>query len=179
MEIKIDYEALNDVREIFKLTDKQFEQHLKRAVSRVAGSTRRAISKEKMGITDLRRTTVIRKRTKPLHRTSGIWIGINDLWASEFKGQPRRTAAGVDFRGKHFDGAFLMRLPNSKRNRIMKKREDGTVEEITIPIAKQALKYIEKHILPNIPDQLFHHFKTDVEFRKQFNDKAKARKIWH
>ena len=167
MEIQIDYESLNDVREMFKLTDKQFNASLKRAVSRTAGSARSAISKEKLGISDLRRTTAIRKRVKPLQRSTGIWIGINDLWASEFKGRPRRTPTGIDFRGKHFEGAFLVRLPNSKRNRIFKKRSDGKIEELTIPIATAALRYLEKHVLPDLPEKLFHHFKTDVEFRKQ------------
>ena len=167
MEVTIDFEALNDVREMFKLSEKQFEASLKRAVSRTAGSTRAAISKQKLGISDLRRTTVIRKRTKPLQRSTGIWIGINDLWASEFKGRPRRTPTGIDFRGKHFDGAFLVKFPNSNRNRIMKKREDGTIEEITIPIKDAALKYLEDHVLPDLPDKLFHHFRTDVEFRTQ------------
>ena len=169
MEITIDYKALDDIRQAFKLTDKRFEKHLERAVKRTTGSVRGQISKSKFNISDLRRTTVIRKRTKPLHRTQGVWIGINDLWASEFKGRPRRTAAGVQFRGQHFDGAFLMRPANAKRNRIMRKREDGKLEEITIPIAKQALDYIEKHILPDVPENLFHHFRTDVEFRKQLD----------
>lgn len=167
MEIQIDFESLNDIREMFKLTDKQFNASLKRAVSRTAGSARSAISKEKLGISDLRRTTAIRKRVKPLQRSTGIWIGINDLWASEFKGRPRRTPTGIDFRGKHFEGAFLMRPPNSKRNQIMIKRSDGKIEKLTIPIADKALKYLEKHVLPDLPEKLFHHFKTDVEFRKQ------------
>ena len=64
MEINIDFEALNDVREMFQLTEKQFNASLKRAVSRTAGSARSAISKNKLGIDDLRRTTAIRRRVK-------------------------------------------------------------------------------------------------------------------
>ena len=175
-DIKVDFSALDDIKKIHRLTEKQFNASLKRATSRTAGTARSAISKSKLGIGDLRRTTAIRKRVKPLFRSAGVgvWIGINDLWASEFKGRPRRLPNGIDFRGRFFQGAFLVKFAGSKRNRIFK-NVDGELEEVTIPIAEQAVAYLEKHILPDLPEAMLNHFQTDVEFRKQIGNFYKVK----
>ena len=105
LNIDVDVDQLNDLRGIFQLTEKQFEASLKRAVKRTAGSARSEVSKKKLGLSDLRRTTAIRRRIKPLLRTKGdalaigIWIGINDLWATEFKGTPSQNTDGYRLQG--------------------------------------------------------------------------------
>ena len=167
MEVKIDHAALDDVRQAFSLTERQYTSALKQATKRTAGSARKIISAAKMDIPDLRRTTAIRKRVKPLTRSTGLWIGLNDLWASEFRGKPMRTPSGINFRGQQFDGAFLVKLPHSRRYRIFRKRADGTLTEVTIPIAQRALAFLEKQVLPELPDALFNHFKSYVEFKRQ------------
>ena len=171
LNIRVDAAALDDLKKLHGLTEKQFKHSLKRAMTRTAGTARSAISKSKLGIADLRRTTAIRKRVKPLLKSrntggSGVWIGLNDLWASEFRGRPKRTPGGIDFRGQHFDGAFLVRFTGSRRNRIFR-NVNGRLQEVTIPIAQQALNYLEKHVLPDLPEAMLNHFRTDVEFRSQ------------
>ncbi|MYF97785.1 hypothetical protein F4212_01420 [Candidatus Poribacteria bacterium] len=170
--IEVDHRHLDDIRKRLRLTEKQYRASLKRAVKRTAGTARAAIGKSKLGISDLRRTTTLRKRVRPLFSEvgdmkTGIWIGLNDLWASEFAaGRPKRTPTGVDFRGQHFQGAFLVRHAGAKRSRIYR-NENGKLVEMTIPIAEQAADYLDRHIVPDLPAQLLHHFQSDSEFRKQ------------
>ena len=129
LEFNIDFAKLDDIAKQFELTPKQFEASLRRAIQRTAGSARGAISKSKLNIGDLRRTTAIRRRVKGLFsvkgddRKGGLWIGLNDLWASEFKGRPRQDESGVSFRGHHFKGAFLRRLKGTRKNRIFQREK--------------------------------------------------------
>ena len=172
LKIDIDHRHLDDIRKRLALSDKQFRSSMKRAVKRTAGSARAAIGKSKLGISDLRRTTALRRRVRPLFSETGglrtgIWVGLNDLWASEFAaGRPKQTPSGVDFRGKHFQGAFLVRHTGAKRSRIYR-NENGKLREITIPIADVASDYLDRHIVPELPAQLLHHFQSDVDFRRQ------------
>ena len=173
IEINIDFAKLDDIKKQFQLTDKQFEASLKRAINRTAGSARSQISQSKLSISDLRRTTAIRRRVKGLFsvkgdiRKGGLWIGLNDLWASEFKGRPQQDDSGVSFRGHHFKGAFLRRLKGHRKNRIFIRDAKENLEEVTISIHAEGLKYLEDHILPDLPDRLYHHFLQDVKFRKE------------
>lgn len=172
LEINIDWAKLEDIAKMFELTPKQFEASLRRAIKRTAGSARGEISKTKLDISDLRRTTAIRRRVKGLFSVAGdtqkggLWIGLNDLWASEFKGRPRQDASGVNFRGHHFKGAFLRRLKGMRKYRIFRDA-NGSLEEVTISIEAEGLKFLEDNILPDLPDKLYHHFRKDVEFRKE------------
>ena len=170
LKLNVDFERLNDIAEQFALTEKQFSHSLRRAIERTAGSVRKQISKNKLGIDDLRRTSAIRRRVKGLFRvkvdvrTGGIWIGLNSLWASEFKGTPRQDATGVRFRSRHYKGAFLRRLKGSRKNRIFR-NENDSLEEVTIGIEAEALKFLDD-LLPELPDSLYDHFLKDVEFRE-------------
>lgn len=173
VEINIDFQKLQDIAKMFDLTEKQFEASLRRAIRRTAGSARGEISSTKLNISDLRRTTAIRRRVKGLFTTKGddrkggIWIGLNDLWASEFKGRPRQDDSGVSFRGHHFKGAFLRRLKGMRKNRIYIRNNQENLEEVTISIEAEGLKFLEDNIIPDLPDRLYHHFRKDVEYRKE------------
>ena len=95
-----------------------------------------------------------------------MWIGVNDLWASEFTGRPRQDQSGVKFRGQYYKGAFLRRLRGQRKNRIYR-NVDGELQEATISIEADALKYLEDEVLPKLPDALYEHFRKDIEFRKE------------
>ena len=172
LEIDIDFAKLDDIARQFELTPAQFRSSLRRAVNRAAGTARREISRSKMDIPDLRRTTAIRRRVKGLfrvrgdNRTGGLWIGLNDLWASEFTGRPRQDHAGVQFRGHHFKGAFLRRLKGTRRNRIFQ-NVDGRLREATIGIEEEGLQFLEGSVLPQLPNDIYEHFVKDVEARQR------------
>ena len=167
MEVKIDTAALKDVSETLKLTERQYERSLQKATKRTVGSIRKQVSVDKMKISDLRRTTAIRRRIKPLVRGRGIWIGLNDLWLSEFKGKPRRVPGGMNFRSEFFKDAFIVRFakdPTKQWRMVRLQKKDGKMEMVGISIRKQAMEYLEKHVLPEIPDSVFNHFRTSAEF---------------
>ena len=171
-DLDIDFAKLDDIAKLFELTPKQFEASLRRALERTAGSVRKEISQSKIDISDLRRTTAIRRRVKNLFRvredSDGVWIGLNSLWASEFTGRPRQDASGVAFRGHHFKGAFLRRLKGSRKNRIFLKREEG-LEEQTISIEAEALEFLNS-IVPDLDDRVYDHFLKDVRYRQKAAD---------
>ena len=172
LDIDIDFAKLDDIARQFDLTPAQINASLRRAVNRAAGTARREIARSKLDIPDLRRTTAIRRRVKGLfrvrgdNRSGGLWIGLNDLWASEFTGRPRQDASGVFFRGHHYKGAFLRRKRGERKNRIFVE-EDGKLDEATISIEAEGLRFLEDSVLPQLPNQIYEHFVKDVEARQR------------
>ena len=164
--VDLDASALNNVVEAYKLTPAQFDQSFKRAAKRTAGTFRRLVSREKLGIEDLRRTTAVRRRIKALFKKNdqtrdGIWFGLNDLWASEYRGTPKVVAGGIQFRGKFYANAYRIKRPG-QRYRIFR-RVNGKPEEITMPIEQEGLDYIENVILPQLVEAFYHHFLQDAK----------------
>lgn len=167
--VHIDTSALEDIAKAFGATPMQFEQAFKRAAQRTAGTFRRLVAREKLGLDDLRRTTAVRRRIKALfrkgdHTRDGIWFGLNDLWASEFKQRPTQTADGVLFRGKFYPKAFRIKAKGQRGYRIYR-RVNGKIQEITIPIEAQGLDYLEREVLPELADAFQHHFMQDLKRR--------------
>ena len=137
---------------------KNTKGRLREQPRRTAGTFRRLVARERLGIEDLARTVAIRRRIKALFRRDaqtrdGIWFGLNDLWASEFKGTPKQTRDGVAFRGKFYPKAFRIRRRGNRKYRIFR-RVNGKVKEITIPIHKRGIDYIEHNILPELPERV-------------------------
>ena len=172
LDIDIDFSKLDDIAKQFELTPAQINASLRRSVNRAAGTARREIARSKLDIPDLRRTVAIRRRVKGLfrvrgdNRSGGLWIGLNDLWASEFTGRPRQDASGVSFRGHHYKGAFLRRLKGTRKNRIFF-NDDGTLREATISIEAEGFRFLEGSVLPQLPNQIYEHFVKDVEARQR------------
>lgn len=146
-----------DVKKALRLTEKQVAALHKRASRRTASNVRVIASKGDMGIENLRRKKVPRARVKPITKSNeiGVWFGLNDIRASEFKEQPKAVEGGVMFDGVFYAGYFLARFkydPNPKginRGVTLPEGKRSWVE-IMIPIEKQALAFIEREIEPKI-----------------------------
>ena len=159
MDIKLDLDA-KKVQKALGASEKQMERIHRRAANRTAVNVRAIASKGSLGLDGLRRKKVPRARVKPLKgKTPGIWIGTNDIKASEFKERPVKEGNGIRFQGKHYAGYFLGRFKNdetppSKRRAIKIPSGGGSWEELNVPVEKEAHAFIQSDIEPKI-DELF------------------------
>ena len=169
MEVSLDLDSAK-VQKALKLTEKQMGTLFKRAAKRTAQNVRVIASKGNLGLEGLRRKKVPRARVKPLNRGDkiGIWFGLNDVRLSEFKGKPKKVEGGVVFRGKFYDGYFLARFkhdPNPKSiKRVLILPPGGkSWEEAVVPIEKEALRFIETRIQPQVGKLFNKNFEQTVD----------------
>ena len=92
------------IQKALRLTEKQLATLQKRAAKKTAVNVRAIASKGNLGIDGLRRKKVPRARVKPINKADeiGIWFGLNDIRASEFRERPKKVAGGVQFQGKFY-----------------------------------------------------------------------------
>lgn len=138
-----------------KITEKQVGYLYRRATGTTARNLKARISKDSLGVGPLRRKKVIRARIRGASRGVGVWVGLNDISAAEFRGKKEQTNGGVIFRGQFFKGAFRGRFKHDPKSvsRILRS-ENGRLTEVLIPIEEDAQEYLETMIRPLIP-QLF------------------------
>ena len=170
--VKLD---LSKVQKGLKLTQAQMRWLEKRAITTTARNIRVQVSKANMGLTDLRRKKVVRARVKPLTKKDqqGVWVGTNDIKASEFKGRPTQGNGGVTFRGVFFKNAFLGKFKNDKRRRILHITKDGKLAEVLFHIQPEADGFLKSKIQPIIPDRLEHNIEQAVDNLKYVKKRKK------
>ena len=131
-------------------------------------NVRALVSKGSLGIDGLRRKKVPRARVKQLAgRVPGVWIGLNDIRASELREKPIQEKGGVRFQGKFYPGYFLARfrhdsLPKSVKRAVTKPTGETSWVEIMVPIEDQALLFIEREIEPKIEGLFDKNFEAAV-----------------
>lgn len=157
------------VQKALKASEKQMQTLHKRAGKRTAQNVRAIASKGNLGIDDLRRKKVPRARVKPLRgQKVGIWFGLNDVRASEFKERPIKVEGGVTFQGKHYTGYFLARFkhdpnPNSIRRILIRPQGSKSWQELMIPIEDEAKAFVAREIMPKISDLFDKNFGSAVD----------------
>ena len=156
MNVEVTLDTKN-IQKALRLTDKQLQSLQKRAAKRTATNARAIASKGNLGIEALRRKKVPRARVKPINKGNeiGIWFGLNDVRASEFKDRPVQEKGGVRFRGKFYKDYFLARFKYDKLPKTIKravKLPEGKKSwvEVMVPIEREAREFIETEIAPQI-----------------------------
>ena len=148
------------VQKALGASEKQMRKLHQRAVNKTAVNARAIASKGSLGIDGLRRKKVPRARVKPIKgNTPGVWFGLNDIRASEFKEKPVQEKGGVRFQGKFYPDYFLTRFrydpnPRSIQRAVILPEGKRSWEEILIPIEGRAVAFIEREIQPKI-NELF------------------------
>ena len=148
---------LKKVEKALNLTKKKVPYIVRTATRLTARNMRVKISKADMGVAGgFRRKKVPRARVKPLvaKGAEGIWVGLNDVNASELKGRALKKENGITFRGKFYPGAFFGRFRNEKKRRILRVTPQGKVQELMIPIESEAHQFLVQDIQPEIPKRL-------------------------
>ena len=169
MEVSLDLDT-KKVQKALNLSEKQMTALHKRAAKRTAQNVRVIASKGNLGIGEFRRKKVPRARVKPLNRGDkiGIWFGLNDVSASEFKGTPKKVEGGVTLRGKFYKGYFLARFkhdpnPKSVKRVLILPPGKRSWEEVRVPIEKAARAFINNEIQPKVEGLFNKNFEQAVE----------------
>ena len=160
------------VQKALNASQKQMERLHKRAAKRTAVNARAIASKGSLGIDGLRRKKVPRARVKPLNRGEkvGVWFGLNDIRASEFREKPVKEGGGVRFQGKHHDGYFIARFrhdPAGVKRAVKASKGSSSWEELMVPIEKEARQFIESEIQPEIEGLFNKNFEQAVDHQAQ------------
>ena len=163
MEVKIDIDT-KKLQKGLRLSERKMQYLHRRATKDTARNLRTQISKDSLGISDLRRKKVIRARVRTVIRGVGVWVGLNDISASEFRGKKQESNGGVHFRGVFFKDAFTGRYRRDPKSatRIFRKSGRGRLE-ILIPIEADAQKYLEAMIQPLVPKLFDKNFARAVD----------------
>ena len=166
MQIYLDLDV-DKVQKALKVGENRIKYLHSRAAKRTAGNVRVQVSKSSMGMGDvLRRKKVPRARVKTMSgKRAGVWVGLNDISASEYKGQPEQDEGGVRFRGIFFPGAFIGRFPNDPRGakRILRRNALGKLDEMLIPVGEVAKKYLEQVVMPQVNAMFNKNFEGAVD----------------
>lgn len=160
-----------------KLSEKKIKAIHRKAGTVTTRNIRARISKDSLGLTDLRRKKVIRARIKKAHKGVGVWVGLNDISASEFKGRKQESGGGVTFRGMFFKDAFTGRYKGDPKGvrRIFRTSTRGNLVDVLIPIGEDARKYLEQMIQPMILDLFQKNFEQAVDALPHFYAKGQAK----
>ena len=168
MDVSVDIDV-KKLQKGLQLSEKKMAYLHKRAATITARNLRTKISKDSMGLGQLRRKKVIKARVKKVHKGIGVWVGLNDVSASEFRGKKQEGNGGVTFRGMFFEGAFRGRYMRDPKgvSRIFK-NVGGYRVEVLIPIEKDAQKYLEEMVQPDIPKLFKKNFEHAVDALPHF-----------
>lgn len=173
----IDSEQLDKISDELGASDKQvalaFNRAIKRTVMTLSKMARKGLKDE----LQLRNLKAIRRRLKTLQAKRSfkkgtgldevrLWFGANNLPISAFKGSPKKTARGAEFRGKKFDGAFIGKGKSGKRTIFKRKgKAKLPIIEQTMPVKDEIDVFVEDEIFVNLEQIFFKHFKSDLRAR--------------
>lgn len=176
----IDWTGLARVANDLQATDKQVKLALSRALRRTEATLRRMSSKGLRQELELRTAAALRKRLKSikLKKTGGLgnsdgvtlWYGLNDLPVSSFKGRPKSTAKGAEFKGNDYDGAFVGRSKVKGKQTIFRRKGKArlSITEQLVPIEDKAITYIEDEIFDKVEGIFWQHFRRDLASRVRY-----------
>ncbi|MTH78749.1 phage tail protein [Paracoccus aestuariivivens] len=173
-DVTLDLEADFDrvIKEL-KADEDDVRKAMSRALRRTATTLRVMSSKRVVPELQLRKAGDFRKRLKQMrtrikrnHGEVGIWVGLNDMGVSKFKGRASEYAGGAKFRDHEFPGAFVAKSQEGRRSIFRRKHESRfPLVEQTLPIKDRADVILEDEVLPDAVDIFMKHFVADLRAR--------------
>lgn len=178
----IEWSQLIDVAKELQASVPQFKAAVSRACNRTAATLRKMSSKGLKDELQLRTAAAIRKRLKSIKLRANmqgmqLWYGLNDMPVSSFKGRPRQTSDGAQFRNTKFAGAFVAKSGVKGKQTVFKRRgkQRLPIVEQLLPIKDQADIYIEDEIFVHVEQIFWQHFRRDLAARVKYNLKTSDR----
>lgn len=172
----IDWSQLRSIGQEFGATDKQVRLALARALARTASKLRTLSAKGLRSELELKRLGDLRKRLKTFRirmvngESMKLWYGLNDMPVSWFRGTPKQTKAGAEFRGVKFKGAFVSRKIRGSGKTIYE-REGGSrfpLNEKLMPVQDRAQTYIEDNVFTELEPVFWAEFNRELKARVKF-----------
>jgi hypothetical protein len=151
-----------------------FARALRRTVTTLRTMAARALKDE----LQLRTINLLRKRLKATmgantgrYAEGSLWVGVNDMPASWFKGTPKRTPGGAEMRGQEFAGAFVARSKFKGRRTVFKREGAGRlhIQEQNLRVDGQAEDVVEDRVFRDVETIFWNHFRRDLAARVKFN----------
>lgn len=178
----IEWSQLLDVAKELQASTPQFKAAVSRACNRTAATLRKMSSKGLKDELQLRTLAAIRKRLKSIKLRANmqgmqLWYGLNDLPVSAFKGRPRQTSDGAEFRKTKFAGAFVAKSGVKGKRTVLKRKgkQRLPIAEQLLPIKDQADIFIEDEIFIHVEQIFWQHFKRDITARVKYDLKTSDR----
>lgn len=169
IEISIDAAGLARVAAEFGASEAQLRAALKRAENRTAQRLRTMARKALREGLALRSAAVLKARLR-LRRSrvgASLWVGLNNLPASAFKGRPRASGGGVSAGGRQFSGAFIGRGQDSGSAQAFRRTGASRlpIEVVTVPIKDEADSILEAQVMREAADSFMQAFVAEVRAR--------------
>lgn len=166
--VEIDPGELQRIGREFAASEKELRAAWRRAKSRTARRLRTQARKALRENLSLRSAAILRARLR-LRNTrddASLWVGLNNLPVTAFKGRPRQTASGVSVGGREFPGAFVGR--GGGGNRLVFRRVGRSrlpIEVETVPIKDAGDDTLEAEVMRDAADALIRNFAAEVRAR--------------
>ena len=180
----IDGEQLRRIGDEIGATLNQVRYALHSALRRTEATLRKNATSELKRRLNLRAAVAIRKRFRSLKVKSsiqmrssgankgeaGIWLGLNDLPVSDFKGRPADDPAGAFLNDYFFENGFVTKSKFKGKNTIFKRAGKSRlpIQEQTIDIWNPSMEYIEADLFQSIEELFWQHFRRDLKARVQY-----------
>lgn len=172
---EIESSDLKRVGEELGATPRQVQLAFGRALARTAGTLRKLSERGLRNELQLRTVKFIRLRLKTIRLRRGgsdgvvLWYGLNDMPVGEFKGRPKKTAAGAEFRGVEFKGGFKGRNKRGQPTIFKRKGEKShPIVEAEMPVKDQMDVFIQDEIFDKTDEIFWGHFTRDLKARVKF-----------
>lgn len=154
-------------------TEDEVRKSITRALRRTATTLRVMSSKRVVPELQLKRAGDFRKRLRSMRARLrrdegiiGIWVGLNDMGVSKFKGRAKETGKGATFRDQEFPGAFVAKGKDGRRS-IFKRKGAARfplVEE-KLAIKDRVDVILEDEVLPDATEVFMKYFISDLRWR--------------
>lgn len=178
IEFQIDDSQLRLVANELQATDKQVYQAFARALRRTVTTLRTLAARGLRNELQLRVLNLLRKRLKTTMRSNSsrfaegsLWVGVNDMPASWFKGTPKQTASGATARGQNFPGAFVAKSKYKGRLTVFKRTGSARlhIEEQNLRVDDSAQEFVEDKVFADVETIFWQHFRRDLAARVAYN----------
>ena len=165
LELTLDHSDLGRLADEYAATRKQVELSVRRANARSARVLNTMAGRELKDELDLRTMKHIRRRLRDQARAGvSLWVGLNSLPITAFKGRVRQTAAGVQVGDRTAEGAFLAMGGAFWRTGP----ERFPLQTAVVPISEQAKAVLEATIWPRMKEVFMDAFKAELRARTVF-----------
>ena len=176
----IEWDAVRKINDEFanSISEKRINLSLNRALRRTEASLRRLTMKHLPKELGLRTAAALRKRVKSIKgvvRANSsevvMWFGLNDLPVSSFKGRPKGTNTGAEFKGKTYQGGFIGKSKYKSKQTIFKRagKERLPITEQLYPIHDAGVIFIEDELFDQTMDIFWRHFERDIRARIKYD----------
>lgn len=176
----IDWDEVRKINDEFgnSISVKKISLSLNRALRRTEASLRRLTMKNLPRALGLRTASVLRKRVKSIKGSVrensseiAMWFGLNDLPVSSFKGRPKNTSDGAEFKGESYSGGFVGKSQFKSKRTIFKRvgKDRLPISEQLYPINDEGIIFIEDELFDQVMDIFWRHFERDLRARIKYD----------